>query len=654
MPGLLHLYCDTCGAANRPQARFCFACGQLLSGSGQSLVPATSPPGGTGRLPSAYLLRGRYRILGRIGQGGFGAVYRAEDMSFAQRPVAVKELSQNHLNPQELQEATGAFQRESQLLAGLTHPNLPRIYDHFNEGGRWYLVMDFIEGETLEEHLNRVPDGRLPLETVLQIGIQLCSVLGYLHSRQPAIIFRDLKPANVILTGEGHVYLIDFGIARLFKPGQARDTTAFGSAGYAAPEQYGKAQSTPRTDIYALGATLHQLITGEDPSLSPFTFAPFPQQDLPHRRLEALMLRMVQLEASRRPASMEEVKRELEEIVRLQLLASSGATAIPATGRGPTALASAPASPPLLQWTTHCIYRGHRQAVQTIVWSPDSHLLASGSSDGTLQIWEALSGQRLLICSGHRGPIYSVAWSPDGQRLASGGRDGLVRLWNARDGSLLLTQQIHSSYIYSLAWSPDGLYLASASEDHSVQVWAVDNPSDSSAYRGHRAGVKAVAWAPDGRRLASGGKDRMLRIWPRPHTKGKSILTYFLSYMNQTQAVLGQRIDAIAWAPDGRSLATGRVGGVIEIWDSQRLQTLLTYHRHRGPVYALSWSPGGRLLASGGREGVVHIWGATSGQQLCAYNSHRGFILAVAWAPNGKYVASAGNDGTVQVWAPHT
>ena len=116
--------------------------------------------------------------------------------------------------------------------------------------------------------------GKLPIEKVLNIGIQLCAVLDYLHTRQPPIIFRDLKPANVMLTADGHIFLIDFGIARHFKPGQAKDTSALGSSGYAAPEQYGKMQTTPRADLYALGATLHQMLTGNDPSDAPFHFAP--------------------------------------------------------------------------------------------------------------------------------------------------------------------------------------------------------------------------------------------------------------------------------------------------------------------------------------------------------------------------------------------
>src|SRR6266496_5004458 len=222
-------FCDTCGAANRVQAQFCRACGQLLHDANSTITISSTL---TGMLTRQHALKQRYLILGQAGRGGFGAVYKAADTQFGNRLVAVKEMSQSNLGAQELVEATEAFRREALLLAGLTHPNLPRIYEQFTDTGRTYLVMDFIEGETLEAHLNGLGGKKMSLEKIFEIALQLCSVLDYLHTRNPAIIFRDLKPANIMLTNGGHVYLIDFGIARHFKPGQNRDTTALGSSGY--------------------------------------------------------------------------------------------------------------------------------------------------------------------------------------------------------------------------------------------------------------------------------------------------------------------------------------------------------------------------------------------------------------------------------------
>src|SRR6266496_2639641 len=218
------------------------------------------------------LFRNRYYISSKVGEGGYGSVYKARDIQSKDRLVAIKKVSLLGLYPKAMIEATTSFQREVRVLSKLDHPNLPRVYEHFQNPGYWYVVMDFIEGETLEDYQSKATNKRLLLSEVLDIGLQLCIVLDYLHSQQPPIVFRDLKPANIIRTPTGQIYLIDFGIARYFKPGQAKDTVALGSLGYAAPEQYGKAQTTPRADIYSLGAVLHQLLTASDPSEAPFRF----------------------------------------------------------------------------------------------------------------------------------------------------------------------------------------------------------------------------------------------------------------------------------------------------------------------------------------------------------------------------------------------
>ena len=152
-----------------------------------------------------------------------GAVYMAQDSQLGDRLVAVKEMGQGNLYGQPAQDAVENFKGEAHLLAGLQHPNLPSIHDYFEENGRWYLVMSFIEGETLENYLGHAQGQKLTLEETLHIGLVLCNVLGYLHAHNPPIIFRDLKPSNIMRSPNGHLYLIDFGVARHFKPGQTRD-----------------------------------------------------------------------------------------------------------------------------------------------------------------------------------------------------------------------------------------------------------------------------------------------------------------------------------------------------------------------------------------------------------------------------------------------
>src|SRR5258708_18507548 len=243
-------------------------------------------------------------------------------------------------NSQQAQEAIDNFKREAHLLAGLQHPNLPSIYDYFEENARWYLVMSFIQGETLEDYLSHAPRQRLPLEEALHIGLELCGVLHYLHTHQPSIIFRDLKPGNIMRSADGRVYLIDFGIARHFKPGKAKDTANYGSAGYAPPEQYGKAQTTERSDIYSLGATLYELISGYDPSQTPFRFPPLQSliPTLPNQ-LAKLITQMLEMDDNKRPANIKVVQQELQQFNVSASLEAKQYALVPSTSKQPTPLA---------------------------------------------------------------------------------------------------------------------------------------------------------------------------------------------------------------------------------------------------------------------------------------------------------------------------
>ena len=223
---------------------------------------------------SQAVLQDRYVITQKLGQGGMGAVYRAADKRLSTVNWAVKEMSDEALkDPDERQQAKEIFRHEAELLARLSHPNLPRVTDHFEESGKNYLVMEFVPGETMADYVARTGLPQPP-ERVLAWARQLCDVLEYLHSQRPPVIFRDLKPANIMITPQGTLKLIDFGIARLFKPGQAKDTQAFGTIGYSAPEQYGRGQTDARSDVYSLGVLLHQLLTGYDPTATPFRLPP--------------------------------------------------------------------------------------------------------------------------------------------------------------------------------------------------------------------------------------------------------------------------------------------------------------------------------------------------------------------------------------------
>ena len=283
-------------------------------------------PRGTGgkrptvkQLDASTLLNHRYEIVRRIGGGGMGAVYLAKDRNLGDAPRAVKEMVESHLDPAQHEKAIGDFKRESLLLTSLEHPSIPTIYDYFYDEtlGRFYLVMKYISGGDLASRMRAAVGGKIDEKTVTDWGMQVADVLDYLHSRPKPIIYRDLKPANLMIDGNtGRVMLIDFGIARWVSQ-QEKGVTAVGTMGYAPPELFsGRVQ--PASDVYSLGATMFHLLTGADPQDNPlliFDFAknPRPRQINPaiSAEMEQILMRSVEYKPDDRFRTAGELRNEL-------------------------------------------------------------------------------------------------------------------------------------------------------------------------------------------------------------------------------------------------------------------------------------------------------------------------------------------------------
>jgi serine/threonine protein kinase len=260
-----------------------------------------------------------------------GKFHKAYD-PVLERWVGAKALLLDGLGQQASSEAIEGFKQEGRFMAGLRHPTIPVVYGFGEIGGQLHLLMEFIEGMTLENYLQQhgmlvdpadaAGPRCLPLKEVLEIGSTLCDFLEYLHTplaSKGIIIYRDLKPSNVLITQDRFLYVVDFGITRSFKPGQQKDTAALGSWGYSPPEQFGKRQTDERSDLYSLGAVLHQCLTGLDPSESPFVFDPFSALGLPTQpppELERLVLGLVESDMKKRPASAALVRQEIQGIQR--------------------------------------------------------------------------------------------------------------------------------------------------------------------------------------------------------------------------------------------------------------------------------------------------------------------------------------------------
>lgn len=365
--------CPNCHAENRDGVNFCGSCGQPLKPNVPAAAPAatsTATPGGASvnsrsLAPGSRLQGGRYVIKRVLGQGGMGAALLATDIRLDSKNVVIKELLSDSSDPDRLQDDVRNFKREVSLLAHIDHPLVPAVTDHFQEGTRYFMVQVYVEGENLEERLDRLSQP-LKEKEALEYASQVLDVLDYLEQQTPPIVHRDIKPANIIISAKDKkAHLVDFGIARAEAARNARrqQTSALGTPGYAPSEQY-QGNADPRSDLYGLGATLHHLLTNRDPrNHPPFTYPPVrtlnPQLS---PEVEKVIIRATNNDINLRYQSAAAMKRDIDEILFKRFgvsspmssytLGTSGpihAVTVPGTANAPT-IPSAPAPiPPPVQ-----------------------------------------------------------------------------------------------------------------------------------------------------------------------------------------------------------------------------------------------------------------------------------------------------------------
>ena len=274
-------------------------------------------------LSEGIVLNARYEIVRKIGGGGMGAVYLATDRNLGGVERAVKEMVQSSIEEEQQTKAIEDFRRESTILSSLDHPAIPTIYDYFYDEVecRFYLVMKYISGGDLANRLRAAPGGRIDELTVTEWAVQIADVLSYLHGLPTTIVYRDLKPSNIMLDGKtGRIMLIDFGIARsINQAAQEKGVTAVGTMGYAPPELF-SGQVEPRSDIYSLGSTMFHLLTGADPQNNPLLIFDFQKNPRPRQinpqlsdQMERILMRSVEYNADSRFTSADELKQVLSD-----------------------------------------------------------------------------------------------------------------------------------------------------------------------------------------------------------------------------------------------------------------------------------------------------------------------------------------------------
>ncbi|CAD5952018.1 serine/threonine-protein kinase [Planktothrix agardhii] len=602
-------------------------------------------------VPIPDLLRGRFRMIKLLGQGGFGRTYLAEDRDKLDEKCVVKQFVPMIQGTAGLQKALELFEREARQLQQLGHHSqIPALWAYFSENNQLYLIQQYIEGETLDKILQK--QGVWTEQQVKELLISLLPVLEFIH--QQKVIHRDLKPDNIMRRGNGEYVLIDFGVAKDLS-GTVVYTqvgTRVGSDGYASREQMQGGEAYAASDLYSLGVTCFYLLT----KISPlelwlddgYSWTKNWQQYLKQNlspELNKVLDQLLKKDIEDRYSSADQVLQNLQ-IIRPPQPAPKSSTPRPTPS-------------PQLPWqnpTLVATLTGHLNTVNSVAFSPDGRTLASGSYGHRIKLWDVQSQGEIATLTGHSSSVESVAFSPDGQTLASGSSDHTIKLWDVPSQRQIATLTGHPDTVNSVAFSPDGRMLASGSRDQTIKLWNV--PSQRkwwdvrsqwpiATLTGHsndltislRNFVSSVVFSPDGRTLASGSEDNTIKLWDL-QSQGE-IATLTGHYLN---------VNSVAFSPDGRTLASGSADKTIKLWDMQSQRQIATLTGHSRWVRSVAFSPDGRTLASGSSDNTIKLWDVYSQGQIATLTGHSDGVMSVAFSLDGRTLASGSNDYTIKLW----
>jgi hypothetical protein len=622
---------------------------------------------------------GKYTLLRKVGKGGMGRVFEAVD-TVLNRRVAIKLMAPSEpggLEGPEIDEER--FLREAQVSANLSkHPHIVSVYEAGIIEGKRFLAMEYVDGVQLE-------DWREVATTRDQLALLRDVALAVHHANENGIVHRDLKPANIIVDSKNQPHVTDFGLAKTLAPEFSRSITTsglvVGTPAYMSPEQaQGLRSVDARADVYSLGVMLYEALTRRPPfdaetamqllvkvvehppptPSSVITAEGHPARD---PRLESLCLRALAKKPADRPPSArafaEELSRWLAEtgvsgpLLRPETRAPKRrGGGIAATLLAGTLLAAGaivffrPGSPPPTTMSQEQpVLEGHTDRVLSVAFSPRGGLLASGSSDRTVRLWDGRSGQTVLTLGPHAGKVEAVAFSPDGSLLAAAtelgdGLSGELKIWEIPGGKLRLDLKGHEDAVNCAAFSPDGRWLASGDRAGRVRVWEVATGKlKTSIAPAHANSVRGVAFLKDSRSVVSGSWDREAKLWDVE--TGRERMTF---------RGHGEGIWGLAVSPDGAVLATASSDRTVKLWDIGTGDERKTLRAHAKEVSSVAFSPDGKLLASGGWDRRVQLWDAATGAERVAFPGHQDAVWSVAFSPDGRTLATGGLDRKVRLW----
>jgi serine/threonine protein kinase len=601
-------------------------------------------------------IRKRYEILGEIGRGGMGIVFKARDRETSE-VVALKllkpEIAADH-------DAMERFKNEMRLARKVTHTNVCRIYEFNRVDSSAYISMEFVDGESLRQVIDRF--GGLPLRKALKILCQVCAGLREAHKQ--GTIHRDLKPENIMIDAKGNAKVMDFGIARSVETGLTQGTRVIGTPSYMAPEQAEGKNVDCRTDIYALGLVLYEVLTGK-PTFSgdtPVSIAlkQISETPLPPRQVdptipdqvEATILRCLAKPPEERFQTVEELEGILDTISKSSDRSSSvlaSTSRILAGNRNllsvrlafliPALLACIAAGFLLGRWRPAPARMHHRSTVYAINFSADGKFLASASEDRAVTVWDLRTEKEKITWSEAKA-VLSLDISPDFSSLVFASGD-TVKLWQWDTGIPPVAVGKHTDIVNSVAFSPQGRLVASGGDDRVIRVWETDTHRERfpGGISGHSSAIEVVAFSPDGKLLASGSQDNTVKLWDVD--TGREIP--FLAKHSDS-------VQSLAFSPpDGRWLASGSADGTIKLWEVATGNEAPIPDGHSDWVRSLSFSPDGHILVSGGDDGNVKLWDVAARALLRTFSSDEGGVWTVKFSPDGRTVGIGTYGGDIEL-----